>query len=53
MKERLPAFVLGQQVGLLPAFGAFTGTAPLEPEEGDAVYVIVENEVVEVAPTAI
>ncbi len=49
MTLRLPAFVFGRAVGVLPAFSEFTGTSLVRPEEGDHVFVIGDDEVVEVA----
>jgi DNA ligase-associated metallophosphoesterase len=37
---RLPCFHFGAQVGLLPAFGAFTGLHVQRPEPGDRLYAI-------------
>jgi uncharacterized protein len=37
---RLPCFHFGEQVGVLPAFGAFTGLHTLRPAAGDRVYVV-------------
>jgi hypothetical protein len=34
---------------VLPAFGAFTGTAVVRPRRGDQVYVIAERDVLQVA----
>jgi DNA ligase-associated metallophosphoesterase len=45
---RLPCFWFGARVGVLPAFGAFTGTAEVRPREGDQVFVIAEDEVLKV-----
>jgi hypothetical protein len=41
----LPAFVFGTRVGLLPAFGSFTGGAAVEPDPEDRVYVVADDEV--------
>lgn len=41
----LPCFYFGKQQGLLPAFGAFTGIARIQPKKNDRVYVIAENKV--------
>ena len=38
--ERLACFWLGDQVGVLPAFGDFTGVAEIDPVAGDRVFVI-------------
>ena len=45
-REKLPCFLFGENVGLLPAFGGFTGGATVRPRRGDRVYAIVEAEVV-------
>jgi len=37
---RLPCFYFGRHCGILPAFGHFTGSASLDPEERDPVFVI-------------
>lgn len=47
-RERLPCFWFGRDVGVLPAFGDFTGTAEVRPAAGDRVFVLVDGEVVEV-----
>lgn len=36
----LPCFHLGAQIGLLPAFGEFTGAALVRPVAGDRVFVV-------------
>jgi DNA ligase-associated metallophosphoesterase len=46
---RLPCFWFGARYGVLPAFGAFTGSADVMPRQGDQVFVIAEQEVVKVA----
>ena len=43
---RLPCFWFGGRYGVLPAFGAFTGTAEIRPRQGDQVFVIAEDEVI-------
>ncbi|MGB3619143.1 MAG: phosphoesterase, partial [Catalinimonas sp.] len=45
---RLPCYWFGAQQGLLPAFGAFTGTATVRPRAGDGVFVIAEEQVMQV-----
>ena len=35
----LPCFWFGREVGVLPAFGAFTGCLRVQPAEGESVYV--------------
>ena len=50
---RLPAFVFGERVGILPAFGEFTGAATVYPEAGDRVFVVTGEDVVEVGLTGV
>ncbi len=45
---RLPCFWFGEQVGILPAFGAFTGMHPIERVQGDRVYAVAGDVVREV-----
>lgn len=45
---RLPCFHFGARVGVLPAFGEFTGSHALPREEGDRVFAIAEARVHEV-----
>lgn len=47
-RVRLPCFVFGGDVGILPAFGDFTGFADWDPEPDAAVYAIAERTVVQV-----
>jgi DNA ligase-associated metallophosphoesterase len=42
---RLPCFHFGAAVGVLPAFGAFTGMHPIERAPGDRVFVVADNAV--------
>jgi DNA ligase-associated metallophosphoesterase len=46
--ERLPCFHFGVDVGVLPAFGDFTGCLEIEPVERDRVWVVAEGHVVPV-----
>ena len=46
---RLPCFWFGARYGVLPAFGAFTGNADVLPRRGDQVFVIAEEEVLQVS----
>ena len=39
-RKRLPCFWFGPDVGVLPAFGEFTGQAEVRAKEGDRVRVI-------------
>jgi DNA ligase-associated metallophosphoesterase len=45
---RLPCFWFGAEMGVLPAFGAFTGTQGIELAPGDRAFVVAEGVVVEV-----
>ena len=40
---RLPCFHLGDRVGVLPAFGAFTGMHAIDRAPGDRVFVVADN----------
>jgi DNA ligase-associated metallophosphoesterase len=46
---RLPCFWFGKAVGVLPAFGTFTGMHPIRPDSGDRVFAIADDRVAEVA----
>lgn len=50
--ERMPCFLVGSDVAILPAFGEFTGLANIEPSEGDAVYAIAEETVIPISTQA-
>jgi DNA ligase-associated metallophosphoesterase len=45
---RLPCFHFGAQVGVLPAFGTFTGMHPIAAQPGDRVFVVADNAVHEI-----
>lgn len=47
-KLRLPCFFMGQDTGILPAFGSFTGLSIMQPKEEDKVYVITMEEVIKI-----
>ena len=47
-RERLACFWFGGEVGVLPAFGDFTGVAEVSPVPGDQVFVIADKQVLEV-----
>jgi DNA ligase-associated metallophosphoesterase len=47
---RLPCFWLRDGLTVLPAFGAFTGGAVIDREEGDRVIAVADDRVVEVPP---
>lgn len=48
-RERLPCFFFGERVGILPAFGDFTGGAAVRPRPGDRVFAVAGDEVVAIA----
>jgi DNA ligase-associated metallophosphoesterase len=50
---RLPCFVFGAEVGVLPAFGYFTGSVDVEPAPGDRVFALSEDGVIDVSAAAI
>lgn len=45
---RLPCFLFGASVGILPAFGEFTGTFPVTPGPRDRIFVVAEDRVLPV-----
>ena len=47
-RERLPCFALGLRVGLVPAFGSFTGMAPVPRDFGGQIFVIAGDDVIRV-----
>jgi len=49
---RLPCFVFGEESGMLPSFGSFTGGHPVAPVPGDRVFVTTDDRVIEVPVTA-
>ena len=49
---RLPCFWFGDDVGVLPAFGAFTGMHPIRAAAGDRVFAIAEKTVAAVPAIA-
>jgi uncharacterized protein len=44
---RLPCFWFGAQVGVLPAFGSFTGMHAVQVQAGDRVFVVADDSVAE------
>jgi len=44
-RERLRCFWIGRETTVLPAFGDFTGCADVTPAEGDALWVVTDDEV--------
>lgn len=49
---RLPCFVLGERVGLLPAFSLFTRGRTVRPEVGDRVFVVTPDRVLRLGTPA-
>lgn len=45
---RLPCFWLAEKIGVLPAFGKFTGLAEIRPSAKDQVYAIAGSKVIRV-----
>lgn len=45
LRERLPCFVVGRRMAVLPAFGGFTGMGMVAPEAGERVFVVADGEV--------
>jgi DNA ligase-associated metallophosphoesterase len=45
---KIPCFWFGQYGAVLPAFGSFTGTAAIQPSEGDRVLAVTDTAVIEV-----
>jgi DNA ligase-associated metallophosphoesterase len=50
---RLPCFWLGEQVGVLPAFGDFTGTSTIAPLAGDRIYAVADGRVIAMPTRAV
>ncbi len=42
---RMPCFWFGEQHGILPAFGAFTGSRSIQPKKEDQIFAVGENEI--------
>jgi DNA ligase-associated metallophosphoesterase len=43
---KLPCFYFGNHYGILPAFGGFTGTHVIDPEEEDDVFMIADSNII-------
>jgi len=50
-RMRLPCFVFGEQVAVLPAFSSFTGGGMYERRKADALYAIADDVVLPVPPS--
>lgn len=44
----LPCFYFGRKYAILPAFGNFTGTHPLTPDEGSILFAVTPKEVIRI-----
>jgi uncharacterized protein len=49
---RLPCFWFGKYVAVLPAFGSFTGTYTVLPKQGDRVFVVADDALIEMPTTS-
>ena len=47
---RLPCFWFGAHVGVLPAFGTFTGMHPIKPAKGERIFAADRRRVIELRP---
>jgi DNA ligase-associated metallophosphoesterase len=45
-RERLPCFVVGERMTVLPPFGSFTGLGIVTPQPGERVFVLADGDVV-------
>ncbi|WP_235298507.1 ligase-associated DNA damage response endonuclease PdeM [Portibacter marinus] len=45
---KLPCFYFGKNQGILPAFGNFTGTAPVKIQEGDRIFACIKDQVLSI-----
>lgn len=45
---QVPCFYFGKKHAVLPAFGKFTGTYPIDPRPGDAVFALADNAVIKI-----
>lgn len=43
----LPCFWLSSRQLILPAFGSFTGLASVHPQEGEKIFIVLENKIME------
>ncbi len=45
---KLPCFYFGENQGILPAFGSFTGTASIKVKQGDQVFAIFKDQIISI-----
>jgi DNA ligase-associated metallophosphoesterase len=48
-RARFRCFHFGAHIGVLPAFGSFTGAKVVQPAPGDQVFVLVEGQIAQVS----
>lgn len=46
--DHFPCFWFGPAIGVLPAFGEFTGYVDVEPRQGDRVWIVANDQVIPV-----
>lgn len=46
---RAPCFCFAQRCAILPAFGSFTGMRNIEPRQGDRIFAVDSDEIIEVS----
>lgn len=46
---KVPCFAFSERVGILPAFGEFTGTAVVSANEFPNLYVVADNEIIDIS----
>ena len=49
---KIPCFHFGESVGVLPAFGEFTGTHRIKPLEDDQVFAVADGRVIDISRNA-
>lgn len=53
LRERLPCFVVRPKMTILPAFGGFTGHGTVDPEPGDRLFAIVDQDILQLDPALV
>lgn len=52
-RMRVPCYWMGRRVGVLPAFGSFTGMKVVQPVVGDRVYAVSADSIMEVSSATV
>ncbi|MBA3345805.1 MAG: ligase-associated DNA damage response endonuclease PdeM [Gemmatimonadales bacterium] len=52
-RERLPCFIFGARLAVLPAFGSFTGLVSVDLVGGERLFIVAEDEVVPVGEAGV